>query len=290
MTIDEMRTLKREGGFSYEQISAGSGLPLGTVQKVLGGVTRSPRRETILALERFFRQQAYLTALSHLPADPHTPQRTDSYAGHQHTLPQFLSEAAVQYGRAQGQFTLEDFLRLPKDRSFELIDGSIYEMNSPGRLHQRIVSKLGHYFERYIEEHNGDCEVLPSTDTQLDRDERTVVAPDLAICCGTEDRDGRVFGAPDLVIEVLSPSTRSRDLSLKLHKYQHAGVREYWIIDADKERVLVYRSLPSEAAPDLELSIYAFSDRIPVGIYDGDLVIDLAEMRRQLARYFPTKE
>ena len=85
------------------------------------------------------------------------------------------------------------------------------------------------------------------------------------------------MGAPDFVAEILSPSTRKKDLFLKLHKYQRAGVREYWIVDIEKERIITYFFEKDEIPV-----IYGFKDRIPVRIYNGELEIDFAEIESYL--------
>jgi Uma2 family endonuclease len=112
---------------------------------------------------------------------------------------------------------------------------------------------------------------------QLDMDDKTVVEPDVVIVCNPDKvKDKVVYGAPDWVLEVVSPSSKKRDYILKLQKYQNAGVREYWIIDREKERVTVYTNLDN--SEKMEVEIYSFDDKIPVGIYD-DLVIDLSEIK-----------
>ncbi|MCD7954366.1 MAG: Uma2 family endonuclease, partial [Lachnospiraceae bacterium] len=88
---------------------------------------------------------------------------------------------------------------------------------------------------------------------------------------------GRVYGAPDLVVEILSPSTMRRDRSLKLTKYKRAGVREYWMIDPDYKKVYVYDFEKSES-----YKIYEFTDAVPVGIYGGDCVVDFARIYAEI--------
>ena len=112
----------------------------------------------------------------------------------------------------------------------------------------------------------GDCFALEAPmDVQLDCDNRTMVQPDVIVLC---DRGKRrkfgIFGAPDLLIEILSPSTRKKDLGIKFVKYENAGVREYWIIDPDQEKVLVY-----DFSQEIYPVIYGFQSKIPVGIFDG---------------------
>ena len=100
-----------------------------------------------------------------------------------------------------------------------------------------------------------------------------------AIPCGEYDVEGsiRYEGAPDLVIEILSPSSRSKDQLLKLYKYSNAGVREYWIVDPKYKIVTVHRFEEEEYTPQK----YDFEDKIPVGISDGKCVIDFARVGKR---------
>lgn len=109
----------------------------------------------------------------------------------------------------------------------------------------------------YIEKNQGACiPMFAPVDVQLDQDDKTMVQPDLMIVCDREKltRQGGV-GAPDFIIEILSESTRKKDSYLKLMKYQKAGVREYWLVDPDKKKVIVY-DLEKVEIP----VIYGFTD------------------------------
>lgn len=111
-------------------------------------------------------------------------------------------------------------------------------------------------------------------DVQLDCDNKTMVQPDMVIICDYNKlRKKNVFGAPDFVIEILSGSTRKKDSIKKLQKYENAGVREYWIVDPDKKKVIVY-----EFEVEMSPTIYGFEDRIPVGIFGGDCIVDFTEI------------
>ena len=112
-------------------------------------------------------------------------------------------------------------------------------------------------------------------------DNKTMVQPDLLVICHDYDLDAKRFeGAPDLVLEILSPSTRSKDMLLKLYKYQNAGVREYWIVDPDHERVLVYDFGTDSYYPDQ----YDFESLIPIHISDGKCSIDFSIVNRALKK------
>ena len=130
-------------------------------------------------------------------------------------------------------------------------------------------------FLDFVMENKGPCfPFISPVDVQLDCDDKTVVQPDvLVVCDRSKYKNGRVFGAPDLVIEVLSPSTRRKDMQLKMYKYSEAGVREYWMVDPEKKVVVQY-DLEHLEIP----TIYNFQSEVPVLIWDGACRIDLREM------------
>lgn len=111
-------------------------------------------------------------------------------------------------------------------------------------------------------------------DVQLDCDDKTIVQPDVLLVCDRNKlKNGRVFGVPDLVVEVLSPSTRKKDILIKYGKYLNAGVKEYWIVDPAKKRICVY-----EFEKDDFPVMYTFDDKVPVGIFEGECEVDFAEI------------
>ena len=240
MTVEEMRRIKKEVGYSYEQIAELSGVPLGTVQKVLLEITKSPRYETLIALESVFTQ------------------------------------AMAQTATQKTKFTVEDYLNLPEEVRAELIDGVIYDMAVPTSLHQAITGEIFTQFRNYIRENSGKCMAFISPiDVQLDCDDKTMVQPDVAIVCDRSKlKNGRIFGAPDLVVEVLSKSTRKKDWVIKTGKYINAGVKEYWIVDPEKKRVIVYKCEDEDFLP----TIYTFRDKIPVGIWENACEMDFSDI------------
>lgn len=253
MTIDDMKRIKQQKGYSYVMISQLSGVPLGTVQKVFSGETESPRYDTLQALERAFRPEPAANVLREDPG----------------------------YGTAnmkrQGEYTVEDYYALPDDQRVELIDGVFYDMAAPTKLHQRIVGEIHFQIADYIKRNNGNCEPLLSPlDIQLDCDDRTMVQPDIGILCDTgKGRKWGIYGAPDFVLEVISPSSRRKDFTIKMPKYMQAGVREYWILDPYQCKVIVY-FFESETSP----TIYGFDQPIPVNIYDGKLQIEMTDIAK----------
>lgn len=155
-------------------------------------------------------------------------------------LPKLLAAEALgaYQAKKQGEYTLEDYYALPDDQGYELIDGILYDMAAPAVTHQEIA------FEIAVALRNtGRC----------------------------------IYGAPDMVIEVTSPSTRKKDFGKKLEKYVDAGVREYWIADVKNQKVIVY-DLGDDFGENMDLMIYGMDGEVPVGIYDGECKIDFGEI------------
>ena len=171
-------------------------------------------------------------------------------------------------------YTSDDYWNLPEGDRAELIDGRLYAMAPPSRVHQKLIIQLGKTLANYIDNHRGDCEVYPAPfAVNLDADDENWVEPDISVICDkTRLTDKGCKGAPDLVIEIVSPSSRKMDYSTKNMLYSEASVREYWIVDPAKERTTVYR-YEEDAAP----IIVPFTDPVTVGIY-GDLTITIADL------------
>ena len=163
-------------------------------------------------------------------------------------------------------YTSEDYWNLPEEERAELINGKFYDMAPPSRIHQKLVSKLTALFNQYITDHHGSCEVYPAPfAVNLDADNKDWVEPDISVICDPNKLTDRgCSGAPDLIFEIVSPSSRKMDYSLKNMIYSQAGVREYWIVDPAKEKVVVY-CYENDSDPCL----YSFDADIPVGIYPG---------------------
>ena len=185
-------------------------------------------------------------------------------------------ESAPYYaGKKQGEYTLEDYYALPEDQRVELIDGVFYNMASPLSVHQLIGGKIYQILGTYIGRKKGMCLPFVSpTDVQLDCDDKTMVQPDVFVVCDRDKitRKG-IYGAPDFVVEVLSKSTKKKDMYIKLMKYMNAGVKEYWMVDPEKKIVLVH-----DFQNDNDVKIYGFDAGITVGIFEGDCQIDFREI------------
>lgn len=171
-------------------------------------------------------------------------------------------------------YTSEDYWNLPEGRRAELIDGELIAMAPPSRIHQKLVAEFTQLLGSYIKNQEGSCEVYPAPfAVELNADDETYVEPDISVICDQSKLTDRgCCGAPDFVIEIVSPSSRKMDYAMKNALYSKAGVREYWIVDPAKERTTVYH-YEDDAAP----IIIPFADAITVGIY-GDLSITVADL------------
>ena len=171
-------------------------------------------------------------------------------------------------------YTSEDYWNLPEEERAELINGKFYDMAPPSRIHQKLVSKLTALFNQYITDHHGSCEVYPAPfAVNLDADDKDWVEPDVSVICDPNKLTDRgCSGAPDLIFEIVSPSSRKMDYSLKNMIYSQAGVREYWIVDPAKERTTIYY-YEQDAAP----MIIPFHQEVVSGIYK-DLKIKISDL------------
>lgn len=185
--------------------------------------------------------------------------------------------------KKQGEYTIEDYYALPDECRVELINGIIYNMSAPSARHQAICGELFFRFRQYIMERKGKCfPFISPIDVQLDEDKKTMVQPDIIVTCRQDKIREKVFyGAPDMVIEVLSPSNGQKEQQLKYQKYKNAGVREYWVVHTDRKQVTV-----NDFEGDKVPVVYSFQDKIPVHIFHGELEIDFAELYREISFLF----
>lgn len=172
------------------------------------------------------------------------------------------------------RYTSEDYWNLPKEQRSELIDGQLYDMAPPSFQHQNLSSLLHIAIGSYIQANHGTCKVLAAPfAVNLDAQDHNWVEPDLSVICNREKLTERgCLGAPDLIIEIVSPSSRKMDYRTKHNLYANAGVREYWIVDPEKEKTVLYRFEEDEAPV-----IYPFDQTIGSGIF-RDLDIRISDL------------
>ena len=174
-------------------------------------------------------------------------------------------------------YTEEDYYNLPENVRAELIDGQIYYMSAPSRIHQEILMFLSKTIANYIDFKDGPCKIYPAPFSVklFEDDNKTVVEPDISVICDPNKlTDQGCTGAPDWITEIISPGTSSHDYVRKLNLYTNAGVKEYWIVDPLSKKIFVYHLKET----DFKADSYTFQDKIKVNIYD-DLWIDFAELR-----------
>lgn len=170
--------------------------------------------------------------------------------------------------KKEENYTIEDIYALPEGERAELLDGRIYYMAPPNTKHQRLVNYISTEINLYIRNNNDSCEVFPAPFAVfLNKNETNYVEPDISVICDTSKLDDKgCHGAPDWIIEIVSPSSKQMDYYKKLFKYRTAGVREYWVVDPDRSIVTVYNF---KADTMIE---YPFGEGISVGIFEGFLV------------------
>ena len=252
-----MRERKEELRYSYETIAELSAISVEIVRDVLEGIIKSPEYEVRKMLEEVLE----------------VPEYYETFPG--------VKEETLAYlaPKRQGEYTLDDYFALPDEQRVELIDGVIYDMAAPTFGHQFVGDEINTVFRDFIRKKKGKCASVTSpVDVQLDRNNKTMVQPDIMIVCNTDIITKKnLFGTPDLIIEVLSKSTRKKDMGIKLAKYINANVREYWIVDLEKERIIVY-----DIEHDIQTMVYTFDSQVPVGIWNGECIVDFAEIKTYL--------
>ena len=183
----------------------------------------------------------------------------------------------MEIKEAVEKYTYADYASWDDDNRYELIDGTVYLLSpGPGTAHQTIIGGLFNQLYNFLR--GKPCSVFCAPfDVCLngkgDQD-TTIVQPDILVLCDKTKLDRkRCNGAPDMIIEILSPSTASRDAILKLDKYLSAGVRECWIVDPDSKNTSVHVL----AGRKYIVEVYSETDTIPVSILEGCL-IDMKEV------------
>lgn len=174
--------------------------------------------------------------------------------------------------------TLEQYEALPEDKRVEVFDGVIYDMASPSQIHQAISMQLSTVINNYILRKKGNCSIFNAPfDVKLSDTPLIIVQPDIMIVCDKDKLDDkRCNGAPDFIIEIVSPSNPSDDYIRKLYYYKYYGVREYWIVDPKRKTITV-----NYFEGNIVSVQYPFDTIIKVNIYD-DLLINFSEISKLL--------
>ncbi len=178
-------------------------------------------------------------------------------------------------------YTYADYAQWPDEQRWELINGEAYAITAPLRVHQKIVTELGRQIGNYLQGKSCEIYVAPfdirlSHSDEADEQINTVVHTDISIICDKAKLDQLgCRGAPDWIIEVLSPSTILRDMNTKRSLYEQHGVQVYWIIHPEEQWIMVY-TLDTQARygkPDM----FGMNEPTAVQLFP-DLTIDWAFM------------
>jgi len=182
-----------------------------------------------------------------------------------------VCEGAAAYSSQEPlKATYEEFLRLVENsvNRYEYINGIIYLLASPTHHHQSVSSKI--YVKLYNWFQGKKCKPFysPYDVTMQIGQERNTVQPDILVICDEEkvDEKGKYHGIPSLVVEVLSQSTKSKDMLVKLELYMKGGVDEFWIVDPESKQVYIYTFKDKEI---LSLAVSRHSDTAKSIIFDG---------------------
>lgn len=250
MDIFELKRKKKEAGMTSQEIADLSGIPVSTVNKIFSGATKNPRYATLLAIEEV------------LAVREKIPFVYDDLREE----PVLVRDAAASYQYRARAYREEDIERLEEGVRAELIEGYLYMLAAPARIHQYILGELFFQIRGYIREHQGGCHVYPAPfDVRLFGDDSVIVQPDLSVICRQELlTDKGCSGAPDWVIEIVSESNAHYDYVTKLMQYQKAGVREYWIVDPKKQSVFLYNF-----EDPAKTGTCSFGEEIPAGVLNG---------------------
>ena len=291
MKISELKERKIELGYTNKMVADISGVPLSTVQKIFGGSTEAPRYETLKKIENALSKSArdvYGTSDNFYERgggyDVRYVNEAAEPAYEAYSMAAFYGydEGLSILGKKQGEYTVDDLDALPDGARMELIDGVLYDMGSPGIYHQAVIAEVFFQLKSALKESGGGCKVfMAPLDVRFSLDDmRSRPQPDLMIVCEKRkyiNETGRILGAPDMIMEVISPSSRSLDRVIKLNKYIMEGVREYWIVDPEFQEILVYSFEGS-----VKLQHYSFSDKVPLSISDSKLSVDFGEILNYL--------
>ena len=197
-----------------------------------------------------------------------------------------VKEPPAEYGLLnQTHYTYADYLSWMDEQRRELINGTAYQMlSAPSRFHADISSELLSIFKWFVKKRKGKCRIyhapfdvrLPKNGETANEKIDTVVQPDICVICDKSKLDDAgCIGAPDLIVEVQSPSTAKRDLREKYDLYEQSGVKEYWVVYPNEKGLTVY--ILQENGKYDEGTTYEFSGKVPVSIFKG-LEIDLKEL------------
>lgn len=256
--IDKLKMRKKELGWSNAKVAEEANVPIGTVNKIFSGATKYPRNETINAIIKAMGMGYY---------DMEEYQEQNAL---------IRETGAYNKGAKDKRATLKTYYSIPGEIRTELIDGKFYYTSSPSYKHQCVLVEIMAVLYQYFDENQGRCKVfITPCDVRLDKDNYTMVHPDVFVVAdyGKCIQYNYCDGPPEFIVEIVSPGNPEHVYERKRVKYQNAGVKEYWIVDPMKERVVVYAFVR-----DFMPMIYTFNDEVESSIY-SDLKVNFLKIK-----------
>ncbi len=193
---------------------------------------------------------------------------------------------ALKTQKINSKYTYADYLKWPENERWEIIDGTAYDMTpAPKTVHQNVAGNLFTIFNVFLK--GKSCKVfiapfdviLPEID-ESEFESKTVVQPDISIICDKNKiKENGCVGAPDLIIEILSPATSKKDMTVKFELYEYHKVKEYWLVHPKDKYAMVFK-LDSKTNRYGRPGIYLQKAKIKVGIFKG-LVINLDDVFKE---------
>ncbi|MCQ2508753.1 MAG: Uma2 family endonuclease [Dorea sp.] len=271
MAFEYLKEKKKELGYTNRYISEKTGIPIGTVQKFFQGATKAPRMETIHLIEELLMIPERRTSTEE---DQKEKQRFE----HLKEIRKKAAEGSLEGYDPEEKRSYADCFLGGRAGQVEVIDGCIYEHRDDSVEHILVIGEIMIQLDSFIEsKRKRDLVVINPVDVFLNKDDKTIVHPDISIL---QNRfmyeDGMVFGAPDLIIEVVTSASRKTDTIIKYYRYALAGVTEYWMVDLSGRYITVYH------LPDYEGKVYTFDDKVPVGIWKEEAFVDFSVMKEKL--------
>ena len=212
-------------------------------------------------------------------------QKTEYKIDNQEETMQVVAEPSVAYGVQR--YSYADYLTWTDDKIREIINGIVYTFSTPFRNHAKACSVFMVKMGTFITKSKGKCEIytapfdvrLPINGETADNKIYNVVQPDICVVCDPSKLDERgCIGAPDLIVEVISPSTGKKDLNEKFSLYEKAGVKEYWVVFPNDKAVTVFILQPNGKFNEgTTYEIIYGAKKVPVKTLKG-LLIDLEEL------------
>ena len=187
--------------------------------------------------------------------------------------------------KSKNKFSYDNYCSWPDDERWELIGGQAYNMApAPNRRHQKILQKLSLEIGKFLEDKPCELYIAPfdvrlAEKGETEKTTTNVVQPDLVVFCDEKNLDEKgAIGPPDLVIEILSPSTAKKDQTIKYKLYERFGVKEYWVIQPEDNIVYIWNLKKTKESQEFEKSFILTEKDTATSNVLGGLLVDLEKV------------